>query len=109
MTIYKLTDTQAKWGHINRGPVSTLITIIRTKSGNCVAYDGYQEKPVGRAGGGGYDKRSTALLLAIEKIVGITLDVNGASGERAVAQEAKKHGIVIEGLNSRGEFEKCAY
>ncbi len=105
---HRLTDTRSHLGNIDRGKVSTLITIIRTKSGNCVAFDGYNDKPVGRAGGGGYDKRNTALCQAIEKIVGIKLDVNGASGERAVCEEAKRNGIIIEGLNGYGSFELCA-
>ncbi len=101
MTIYRLTDTMA-----TNGPVSTLITIVRSTGGHCYAFDGYTEKAVSSAKGGGYDKRNTALQRAIEKITGVKLEVNGASGERAVCMEAKRKGIIIEGLNHEGNWDK---
>jgi len=108
MTIYRLSDTKAHLGNISRGTVKTLITIVRSKGGNMYAFDGYNEKPVSKAGGYGYDKRATALQGAIEKITGVKLQENGASGERVVCAEAKTHGIIIEGLNGWGEWQECA-
>lgn len=73
-----------------------VITISYTpRSGRVYAFHGYGEKVLARVDGFGYDKMSTALLEAIEKLTDKELDANGAAGHQAVTDAAGKQGISV--------------
>lgn len=73
-----------------------MITISYTPGSSRVyAFHGYGEKILARVGGFGYDRMSTALLEAIEKLTGKNLNVNGAEGHQAVTDAARKQGINV--------------
>ncbi len=83
-----------------RGNDTRMIVTAYTRGGTVQAFDGFGCTVIGRARGGGYDKTSTALGNAIEKIFGVTLDADGAQGEMAIIESAKAHGIEVISLRN---------
>ncbi len=72
-----------------------IVTGYRPQGETCYAWNGYSDEVLAKAGGYGYDKTSSALKVAIQKLAGWSLDVNGAAGCEAVVKAAAKHGIKV--------------
>lgn len=60
------------------------------------AWFGYSDIQIGKAGGGGYDKESTALAEAIVKLTGDKDLYDMGSGWQSVARRAEKKGYKVE-------------
>lgn len=80
-----------------------LIVTAYSRSGlTCSAWDDFNDKVIGHATGGGYDKTHTALQHAIEHILTVELNhpidrvrnfANGAAGFRSVADKLEALGL----------------
>lgn len=81
-----------KYGGGNRRLV---IPITFSKSGVARAWYGYADTSLAKAGGYGYDKESTALAGAIEKLTGKNIEGN-AAGWAVVVASAKKQGLSVD-------------
>lgn len=80
---------------VKQGEDVNIINFTWSRSGVVRAWLGCSDHCIGYAGGYGYDKLSSALVMAIEKLYNIkNLDGAGA-GWRIVAEHAKKHGIGV--------------
>ena len=69
-----------------------------TRSGAVVAYKGYSDERIGRAGGYGYDKTHTALHDGISTITGKDAPNEGSGGFECVAREWKKLGVKVKSI-----------
>ncbi len=82
ISIFKLTNAK-------RSEEKTIVCTYG-KSGTAYAFHGFSDQVIGKAGGGGYDKTSSALLSAIQKLLNTTIDANGAAGFQNVADGVRK-------------------
>lgn len=85
VSLYKVQD----------GDKHELIAIGYSRSGIARAFHGYGDRSLATAGGGGYDKVSTALDGALEKLTGKHTGVNGAAGKRAVIEAWAAIGVRV--------------
>lgn len=80
---------------VQDGGAKHLIVIGYSRSGIVRAFKGYSDIVLATARGGGYDKMATALDMAVEKLTGETVGVNGASGINAVIDAWSIAGVRI--------------
>lgn len=79
------------------------ITIKYSKSNmSALAFYHYQNKPIARATGYGYDKTHTALAQAVQNLANVVLPCSGDEGYSAVERCAKAKGIKLKELRNLG-------
>ncbi len=72
--------------------IKLIVTGFTPRGTTCYAWEGFSDEVLGKASGYGYDKQSTVLVEALEKLFGVRIKGAGA-GSQTVCRNAAEHGI----------------